>query len=354
MPTLARTRTEDLPILANPLYARRVDAAVDHVVQNPDLPLTLEDVAAVAGFSPFHFHRVFAATTGETLHAFVTRVRLERALHLMAHRRTASLTEVALACGFSSSSHFSRTFRARYGVSPRGLDIDRFRAEHRLHLLDTLPAGQRDRFTGTDAPDAAPGPADDAAATVRLRPLGARRVAYVRVVAPYSGGVAEAAKDLVRWAGARGLDGGQWLGYQWDDPETVPLDRCRYDVGLEVPDDVGPAAAAGPDDPAVGFTVFPPTTLAEVDVSGTAADELAALDLLYRTWLPASGWAPAHQPCFEAWRGLPFGDGTEHFELTVQLPVVPLTDAVQPLGWEPADVDPGSGPLRPGSRRPPR
>ncbi|WP_088285764.1 GyrI-like domain-containing protein [Kineosporia sp. A_224] len=348
-----------MPILANPLYARRVDAAVDHVVQNPDLPLSLEDVAAVAGFSPFHFHRVFAATTGETLHAFVTRVRLERALHLMAHRRTASLTEVALACGFSSSSHFSRTFRAHYGVPPRRLDIDRFRAENRLHLLDTLPDGQRDRFTGSHDGDAAPGPADDAdaaddaLAAVRLRPLAARRVAYIRVVAPYAGGVAEAAAGLVGWARARGLDGGQWLGYQWDDPETVPLDRCRYDVGLEVPDDLGPAAASGPDDPVVGFTVFPPTTVAEVDVSGTAADELAALDLLYRTWLPASGWAPAHQPCFEAWRGLPFGDGTEHFELTVQLPVVPLTDVVQPLGWEPADAGQG-GPLSRGSRRRPR
>lgn len=332
-----------MPILANPLYTRRVDAAVDHVVQHPDLPLSLEEVAAVAGFSPFHFHRVFAATTGETLHAFVTRVRLERALHLMAHRRTASLTEVALACGFSSSSHFSRTFRAHYGVSPRGLDVDRFRAEHRLRLLDTLPAGQRDRSTGTHDADAAPADdADEALAAVRLRPLAARRVAYTRVLAPYSGGVVEAAAGLVGWARGRGLDGGRWLGYQWDDPETVPLDRCRYDVGLEVPDDVGPAAAAGPDDPVVGFTVFPPTTVAEVDVSGTAADELAALDLLYRTWLPASGWAPAHQPCFEAWRGLPFGDGTEHFELTVQLPVAPLTDALQPLGWEPADVSPGS------------
>jgi AraC family transcriptional regulator len=331
-----------LPILANPLYVHRVNAAIDHVVQHPDRPLRLEDVAAVAGFSPFHFHRMFAAATGETLHAFVRRVRLERALHLMTHRRTASLTEIALACGFSSSSDFSRTFRAQYGVSPRGLDLDGFRAEHRLHLLDTLPAEQRYRIAGTQgADDGDDGPA------VRLRPLPARRVAYVRVFAPYSGGVPEAAARLVDWARTHGLDGGQWLGYQWDDPESVPLDRCRYDVGLEVPDDLGPARVPGPDDPTVGFTVFPPTTVAEVDVSGPADVELAALDLLYRTWLPGSGRAPAHQPCFEAWHGLPFGHGTEHFELTVQLPVVPLTDVLPPLGWEPGGVSRGS-------RRPPR
>jgi AraC family transcriptional regulator len=315
-----------LPDLADPRYEQRVNAAIDHVVQNPDRALRLDEVAAVAGFSPFHFHRVFAATTGETLHVFVLRTRLERALHLMAHRRTASLTDIALACGFSSSSDFSRTFRAHYGVSPRNLDVGRFRAERRLDLLDTLPGEQRDRVTSTSAEASEP-PA------VRLRPLPARRVAYLRVFAPYSGGVPEAATRLVDWARTRGLEHGTWLGYQWDDPESVPLDRCRYDVGVEVPDGVDVTAGSG--DPPVGVTVFPATTVAEVDVSGSVDLELRALDHLYSSWLPSSGWAPAHQPCFEAWHGLPFAHGHEHVELTVQLPVEPLTEAVPPLGWAP-------------------
>ena len=40
---------------------------------------------------------------------------------------------------------------------------------------------------------------------------------------------------LVQWADASGLGDGQWLGYMWDDPEIVPHEKCRYDVGLEVP-----------------------------------------------------------------------------------------------------------------------
>ena len=64
----------------------------------------------------------------------------------------------------------------------------------------------------------------------------ARHVAYIRVYRPYQADNApQAIARLLAWAEQRGLADGQWLGYQWDDPEIVPLEKCRYDVGLEVP-----------------------------------------------------------------------------------------------------------------------
>ena len=126
---------------------------------------------------------------------------------------------------------------------------------------------------------------------------------------------------LLAWAEARGLADGQWLGYQWEDPEIVPLDKCRYDVGVEVP---GTVFA----DEEVSINVFSPCLVAEIDIKGSIDLELRALHWLYLTWLPSSGYAPAHQPGFEAWNGRPFAQGMEHFELRLQLPVV---DASVPL-----------------------
>ena len=105
---------------------------------NLEARLKLEDVAAVAGFSPYHFHRIFQALAGETLHAFTNRVRLERAVYLMAHGTLRSLTDVALAVGFSSSSAFSRVFRQHLGVSPRMFDIGAFRRAGRSRLVVQL------------------------------------------------------------------------------------------------------------------------------------------------------------------------------------------------------------------------
>ena len=61
--------------------------------------------------------------------------------------------------------------------------------------------------------------------------------------------------------------------------------------------------------------------VAEIEVRGPIDLEMRALDWLLGTWLPASGFAPSDQPCFEAWIGRPCVHGTERFELLVQMPV---------------------------------
>ena len=68
--------------------------------------------------------------------------------------------------------------------------------------------------------------------------------------------------------------------------------------------------------------------VAEIDIAGPIELELRALDWLFGTWLPQSGYAPDHQPAFEAWNGEPFAHGREHFELRLQLAV---TDSSRPI-----------------------
>ncbi|MCA9606692.1 MAG: helix-turn-helix transcriptional regulator [Myxococcales bacterium] len=94
-----------------------MNRVIDHVHAHLARPLRLEELAKVACFSPFHFHRVFKSVTGAPLNAFVKRLRLERALYLMSHTEK-SLTEIALEVGFYDHSDFSRQFRRFMGVSP--------------------------------------------------------------------------------------------------------------------------------------------------------------------------------------------------------------------------------------------
>ena len=71
----------------------------------------------------------------------------------------------------------------------------------------------------------------------------------------------------------------------------------------------------------VGRFTFPSMTVAQVEVRGGIDLELRALQWLFGSWLPRSGYVPDDHPCFEAWIGLPFSHGTEYFELHAQLPV---------------------------------
>ncbi len=295
-------------------YVGRINLAIDYVRQNLDQPLKLEVVAKAAGFSPFHFHRIFRLMVGESLNEFVKRVRLERAVVWMsrqhwATRRRPSLTDIALACGFGSSSDFSRCFKERYGVAASRFDVAAFRAKRREERDRAIAPRWPKNFQQRLKPGANP----DGFA-VKIRRLPARTVAYLRVNNSYSGdGVKDAVGRLRQWAEARGLADGRWLGYMWDDPEIVPHEQCRYDVGLEVP-----ALAPGGE---VGRFEFPAMQVAELEIRGGLDLEIRALDWLFGTWLPASGYVPTEQPCFEAWIGRPFAHGYEHFELCLQIPV---------------------------------
>lgn len=290
-------------------YVERVNLAIDYVVTHLDEPLRLKAVAGAAMFSPFHFHRVFQAVMGETLADFVKRLRLEKALVLMANTRKPSLTRTAMACGFSSSSDFSRSFKQRYGASPSAFDLRAWREAHRAEL-EAIVQKSADRLHLAKLPASQ----NPDGFRIKIRDLPARTVAYIRVKDPYAGtAVVSAVNRLVQWAERQGLADGQWLGYQWENPELVPLEQCRYHAAVEA-ERFTPRGE-------IGRFRFPPMTVAQVEVRGGIDLELRALQWLYGTWLPRSGYVPDDHPSFEAWIGRPFANGFERFEIFVQLPI---------------------------------
>jgi AraC family transcriptional regulator len=290
-------------------YIERVNRAIDHIVVHLAEPLPLRGLARAARLSPFHFHRVFQALIGQTPADFVKRLRLEKALGLMAHAQSPSLTSIALSCGFSSSSDFSRSFKQHFGVPPRVFDVNTWRKTHDAELSALVENhGQREHLVRL------PRQLNPDRFKVRIREIPSRSVAYIRVSRPYQGdGVLRAAERLVAWAERHELANGQWLGYQWDNPEITSLKDCRYYVAV--------CAERFTPKGEIGQFSFPAMVAAELEIRGGLDLELRALQWLYGTWLPRSGYVPDDHPCFEAWIGRPFAHGTAHFELRIQLPI---------------------------------
>ncbi|WP_116952421.1 helix-turn-helix domain-containing protein [Jiangella endophytica] len=114
------------------VLSRRADAGagrLDHVLLDrvADVvearlgdPLTVDDLAAAATLSPFHFARSFKASTGLAPHEYVTSRRMERAKSLLLSSRL-SVPEVAYAVGLTNVSHFRRVFRRHTGLLPSQL-----------------------------------------------------------------------------------------------------------------------------------------------------------------------------------------------------------------------------------------
>jgi AraC-like DNA-binding protein len=82
--------------------------------------LSVSEVAALVGLSPFHLARQFRRRTGTTMHRYRDDVRLRVALPLLAGHCD-NLARLALDLGYSSHSHFATSFRRAFGVSPSAL-----------------------------------------------------------------------------------------------------------------------------------------------------------------------------------------------------------------------------------------
>ena len=100
-------------------YQLRINKVTDYIHQNIDQPLSLQKMAGIACFSPFHFHRVFTILTGETPTDYIKRTRIEKAALLLKQNTELSATEIAALCGFSSLSLLSRNFRLHFSMTIR-------------------------------------------------------------------------------------------------------------------------------------------------------------------------------------------------------------------------------------------
>lgn len=99
--------------------APRVEQQVrEFVNESLGANINLETLAGIAGLSRFHFSRAFKASFGLSPHKYVQQERLRRACELMEHTDS-SITDIALQVGFASSSELARTFKLLKGFSPR-------------------------------------------------------------------------------------------------------------------------------------------------------------------------------------------------------------------------------------------
>lgn len=111
-----RSSTAALMSSRNPVLVATVTLMNRHL----DEPLSMDELAAAAGYSRRHLERLFREAVGKTPGEFYRGLRLDRGRNLLS-TTDLTLMEVAMACGFSTVSHFSKSFRARFGVAPTKL-----------------------------------------------------------------------------------------------------------------------------------------------------------------------------------------------------------------------------------------
>jgi len=219
-------------------YQLRFTPVIRYIEKHFLQQINLSEMAKLANLSPYHFHRIFCAVTGEKPQAMLRRLRLESAASELFHAKH-SVTEIALEHGFSSSQSLAKAFRQHYAVTPTAIRDCQSYAELTT-LLQNSKIGDSLRNTGHAAQTAGTYTgceltqrSDKLMKTQQFEPS---TLAYIRVTGPYGEGYEPAAKALYQWAGANGLTDATCLFIYHDNPQLTPAEKCRTDICLMVPE----------------------------------------------------------------------------------------------------------------------
>ncbi len=301
-------------IRANGEYVQRIDRVVDYLRANLHRQVRLAELARVACFSEFHFHRIFGAITGETVNSFTNRLRLERAARLLRYSER-SLTDIALDCGFSSPATFSRAFRSGYDTSPR-----QFRKSGEIKNRKIC----KDLFSGAGYLLSMSAEEKRAAFPVKLIDAPERQIAYIRVANAFQmERVLAAVKTMIEWAKSQGIfSEGTLFGMSVDDPHVTPKRLYRYEVCF---------ASSLPFECMKGMSrlTMPAMRYASTRVSGDIRMVSTATDYLFRGWLINSDYEPEHAPALEVFLDKEKALDWSHFELELCIPVRKMAQRIR-------------------------
>jgi AraC family transcriptional regulator len=326
-------------------YVARINRVLDFMQNNLHKKLDLYELAEVAAFSPFHFHRIFRGVVGESINDYVNRIRLERAANLLKYNPDTPITDICFETCFSSSSSFARAFKRHFGVSAsqfRDENSSRVQEMNGANITKISKFGETIRKSsipnsnqGKDTPPKKRyGVAENVIKRnqerrnehmkVQVKNLPAYRVAYVRVLDGYnSEKIGLAFHKVTTWARARDLMGPETLvlGISLDNPEITPADKCRYDACVSVPQDTQGEGEVGVYDiPAGKYAIY----RTEGEYARISEQIGRGWDDLMGNWFPDSGYQPDDRPCFEISRETEEEMKAGKFIVDICEPVKPL------------------------------
>jgi AraC family transcriptional regulator len=289
-------------------YRKRILRVLVYIQTHLDETLPLDDLARVAHFSPFHFHRVFRGMVGESVKEHVRRLRLERAAQRL-KLGVQPVMRIALDAGYETHESFTRAFSLLFGMPP-----SHFRTSKRANTPLKVPSGVHFEADGkvTVFEHSHMG---ERPMTVHVETFPLRRVAFVRHVGPYRQ-VGSAWGKLISWAASRGLLGPNMLaiGVAHDDPDVTSSDKIRYDACITVDQAFTAEGEVGVEE--VGGGEYAVTTH-----HGPYENVSQTLAQLCGEWLPTSGRELRSSPCLAVLRNFPLDTPPEDL----------LTDLYMPL-----------------------
>lgn len=298
-------------------YIRRIHKVQDYIEDHLGQSLSIEELSNAAGFSKYHFSRIFQGMLHEPLAHYVNRIRMEKALFLLAHRADKNMTDIAYELGYTDSAVFSRAFKNYYGTSPR-----EYRKEYSKNCKDSFLLSEYNKNT---AKKEWAGNLFPVTGQITIANLEEKQVAYVRHTGTYETLAKEYAnlmQTLIAYAKKQNLfvDGQNWvLAMYHDNPEFGEKSQFRTSLCLTVPEDIRVQ-----EDGILGRMKVEGGLYAVGHFQIQQEQYSHAWNYMYQEWLTGSGYVPRNSYPFEVYRNDPYANESHIHEVDIYVPIEPI------------------------------
>lgn len=287
-------------------YLQRIYKVQDYIESNINGSLSIEELADVAGFSKYHFHRIFKGIVDEPLSRYVNRLKLERATHLLTYRPDMTITDIAYHYGFTDSAVFSRTFKNYYSVSP-----SQYRNHNSKNCKDVDVYSQYNECKKVRG-------------DVEIVTEDNIDVAYIRHIGTYKElaiAFPKMIEKLFYYATEQNyhvFEEAKVLTIYHDHHEFTEDYHLRTSLCITIPN----GSAVGTSD--IGIMVIPAGKYAVGHFEISQDEYKGAWDFLYGEWLPNSGYKPRDSYPFEVYKNDPKQHPEKKHKVDIYVPIEPF------------------------------
>lgn len=203
-----------------------INKAYNYILEHIEEDIQVEDVANFCNYSKFYFNRLFKAETGESVYAFIKRVKMEQSAFRIKVERQKSLTDIGNEYGYSSSN-FSTAFRQHHNMSP---------ADFRKNICDSQAAPNPDWEKYMNQNDLSLIPLEECEKNISIEYLDDLFVVYER----FKGNYHNLEKDWCLFTEKYKkyiTPNALLVEMTYDDPTITNADDCMYDICVTVESD---------------------------------------------------------------------------------------------------------------------
>lgn len=264
-----------------------------YIYTHIDTAINLDELSQGLGLSKFHMHRIFKEVFEKNIYESIKSIRLQKASNLLLTNKYSTVSEIAAECGYSSHSSFIKSFKERFGMTPKAWRNGGYK-EYSGQILEQSKKAMESTadFSGMEP-------------TIVKMP--AMKSYYIRNRG-YNVNIKQTWQKLQTWILGSRIKEYRQIALFHDNPTITPLEECQY-IACIVTEEKGLGERL-PEFQISGGVY------AKFDLRGKHGDKLKFIHWVYHEWLPKSEYETTTKPSYAVYHKNNFLSGDNEFDLS--------------------------------------